>query len=851
MNRCLLIAVFCLFYGMAQDLSATTLPAGFSEAMVNGPAGGWNLPVGMQFENNGRMYVWEKGGRVWFQEYGGSTWTLLIDISDEVGNWGDFGLLGFALDPNFRVNGYIYLMYVVDRYALFNLGTPGYDPTLNDYNSATIGRITRYTARATDGFSSVDYTTRHILLGETKTNGFLLTYDSHGVGSLVFGTDGTLLASCGEGASWSSTDIGSASETYYAQALADGIMQPKENVGAYRAQLVDSLSGKIVRIDPATGDGIPSNPFYDPANPRAARSRVWALGLRNPYRMTLRPNTGSHLPADGNPGVLYIGNVGWTTWEALCVCTGPGRNFGWPAFEGIQAQPSYSILNVQNLDAPNPLYPGSGCSPCFNFTDLLKQNTSVPANQPPFANPCNLSQKIPSTIPQFLVTPPALDWEHGTTLARTWIYDGSGVATAINVGAAGSPVSGSMFSGTCSIGGVWYTGNDFPAQYKNTYFHADFADVGDNWIKNFVFDTNDKPVAVTGFLTMVGGIVALATHPIDGGLYYIDIISQTVRKITYSVNSTAFQADVIGNTNNGTFTDNLWYNGDWINACRYQAASNMTVSVMQAKVAAITGRYKCAVYSDNGGVPSRMLRSTIEVTNAPAGWQTFPLTSSLALTNGGYYWLAIWSDDTNALIYYSDTSGTLQWGQYNYGSWPDPISTSGSNTFNYCIYAYGAAAPVATNMVVVMLEDTSTNLTLLGGGSAVSYAILTNPTNGTLGSLNANTGAVTYTPNTNYFGADNFGFTVSAGGQQATGMVSITVTNPIQITSIALSNNLVTVTWTAISGKSYRLQFKDSLTNASWTDLSPDVSATGSTALGTNAVDAVTQRIYRVKYLGY
>ena len=119
----------------------------------------------------------------------------------------------------------------------------------------------------------MDYSSRRVLLGETKTAGFPILYQSHGVGSLMFGTDGTLLASCGDGASYSSNDIGSAPETYYAQALSDGILKPKENVGAYRAQLVDSLSGKIVRIDPATGDGIPSNPFYDPANPRAARSR--------------------------------------------------------------------------------------------------------------------------------------------------------------------------------------------------------------------------------------------------------------------------------------------------------------------------------------------------------------------------------------------------------------------------------------------------------------------------------------------------------------------------------------------------------------------------------------------------
>ena len=117
--------------------------------------------------------------------------------------------------------------------------------------------------------------------------------------------------------------------------MADNIITDKENVGAFRSQLVDCLNGKILRIDPDTGDGIPSNPFYDPAKPHGAASRVWALGLRNPFRMSLKPGTGSHLRQDGNPGTLYIGDVGWVTWEEQSVVERPGQNFGWPIFEGL------------------------------------------------------------------------------------------------------------------------------------------------------------------------------------------------------------------------------------------------------------------------------------------------------------------------------------------------------------------------------------------------------------------------------------------------------------------------------------------------------------------------------------
>jgi len=54
--------------------------------------------------------------------------------------------------------------------------------------------------------------------------------------------------------------------------------------------------------------------------------------------------------------------------------------------------------------------------------------------------------------------------------------------------------------------------------------------------------------------------------------------------------------------------------------------------------------------------------------------------------------------------------------------------------------------------------------------------MLSGPTNGILGTLNAITGAVTYNPNTNFNGTDFFRFTVSDGSLLATGTVAITVT---------------------------------------------------------------------------
>ena len=72
---------------------------------------------------------------------------------------------------------------------------------------------------------------------------------------------------------------------------------------------------------------------------------------------------------------------------------------------------------------------------------------------------------------------------------------------------------------------------------------------------------------------------------------------------------------------------------------------------------------------------------------------------------------------------------------------------------------------------------------------------------------------------------------------------------PPVITSIQLTNGVVTITWSSVTGGIYRAQYINSLNGGGWTDLSPDVTATGSTATQTNAVGNATQRYYRVVLL--
>src|ERR1044071_9434747 len=598
----------------ATNLSAATVPPGFTESTISGP---WPDAVGLTFESNGRMYVWERTGRVWFKDPSDSGPSLLLDISEEVGAWNDHGMLGFALDPNFRVNGYIYLLYVVDRYYLLNFGNPNYNPISNAYFDATIGRLTRYTCRSSDGFRSIDPASRLILIGETKQTGFPMVSDTHGVGSLVFGEDGTLLVSCGDGASAHAfPDDGGAQDLSYApQAVSDGIIRTKEDVGSFRSQLVDCLNGKVVRIDPATGNGLPSNPYYDAANPRAARSRVWVLGLRNPCRMALRPNTGSHYPADGNPGILYVGDVGWNTWESLKVVTGPKQNFGWPIYEGLSPEPTYGGVasSIFNRDAPNPLYPASGCTQYFSFADLLKEDTLAAGGQPPFSNPCNSSQRIPSSIPQFLHARPVLDWNHSNAITRTPIYDGSGQAQTANVGANGSPVSGTQFRGNCAIGGTWYTGTNFPVAYQNRYY---FADWGQALIKTLTFDANDKPVALSDFASNAGAVVSIVQNPVDGSLYYIgyNYSGATISKLSYTGNRTPIAV---------------------ASANQYYGPTPLAVQFSSSGSSDPDGQSITYSWNFGDGSPASTLANPSHSFSAPAGVQTRYIVTLTVTDSGG------------------------------------------------------------------------------------------------------------------------------------------------------------------------------------------------------------------------
>ena len=83
-----------------------------------------------------------------------------------------------------------------------------------------------------------------------------------------------------------------------------------------------SLDGALLRVDPATGAGLPDNPLADSTDANARR--IVAYGLRNPFRLAVRPGTDE----------VWIGDVGWNTWEEINRVQSPADRRRWRTSAG-------------------------------------------------------------------------------------------------------------------------------------------------------------------------------------------------------------------------------------------------------------------------------------------------------------------------------------------------------------------------------------------------------------------------------------------------------------------------------------------------------------------------------------
>jgi hypothetical protein len=90
--------------------------------------------------------------------------------------------------------------------------------------------------------------------------------------------------------------------------------------------------------------------------------------------------------------------------------------------------------------------------------------------------------------------------------------------------------------------------------------------------------------------------------------------------------------------------------------------------------------------------------------------------------------------------------------------------------------------------------------------------------------------------------SDTKSFTVVVNDKSS----SVVVVSPPILASIVASSGSVTISWSAVAGTRYRVQFKSALNDPSWSDLPEDVTSAGTTAAKTDSMLSETQRSYRV-----
>jgi glucose/arabinose dehydrogenase len=254
------------------------VPTGFSDTVV----AKITLPVGIDATPDGRLMVTTKPGK--FYVVKGSTTTLALDISAatcaKAPGGDERGMLSVAVDPNFASNNFIYIYYSANK------------------SGGCFNRVSRFTMSG----NTVASGSEKVLIDNIKGDGF------HNAGDIVFGGDGNLLISVGDGHCLEGCD-------------------PSNNA----AQDLKNLNGKVLRITP-TG-GIPSgNPFSGTGTARCATGaissgkcqEIYAYGFRNPFRLAVDPNSTSR---------IFVNDVGQNTIEEVDQLKA-GANYGWPKCEG-------------------------------------------------------------------------------------------------------------------------------------------------------------------------------------------------------------------------------------------------------------------------------------------------------------------------------------------------------------------------------------------------------------------------------------------------------------------------------------------------------------------------------------
>ena len=296
-----------------ESTDPTPLPTDFTLRLQE-IASGLSSPVYLTSPAaDSRLFVVEQSGRIRIIENGQLLATPFLDIVSRVGSGGERGMLSVAFHPAYKTNGFFYVYFT---------GTSGEI------------RVERFTVSTNANQANAASSKLILSVPHPRSN--------HNGGLAMFGPDGMLYLGLGDGGGGGDPDLA--------------------------GQNVNTLLGKLLRIDVDTGDpyAIPSgNPF---ANRNDARREIWAYGLRNPWRFAF----------DRSAGNLYVADVGQGAFEEVNVVasTRAGVNYGWSVLEGSSCFGA-SSCNKSGLELPVLEY-GHGNNQCSVTGGFVYRGSAMP-----------------------------------------------------------------------------------------------------------------------------------------------------------------------------------------------------------------------------------------------------------------------------------------------------------------------------------------------------------------------------------------------------------------------------------------------------------------------------------------
>jgi subtilase family serine protease len=185
----------------------------------------------------------------------------------------------------------------------------------------------------------------------------------------------------------------------------------------------------------------------------------------------------------------------------------------------------------------------------------------------------------------------------------------------------------------------------------------------------------------------------------------------------------------------------------------------------------VGGSSGTAPVASNGSVSTNENTAVSGTLSATGSGLTFAIVA-----NPSHGTVSITNASTGAFTY-TPTSGYTGSDSFTFDA-KDSSGTSNTATESVTVSSTAVSPPTASNGSVTTAENTAVNGTLSASGTGtLTFAVVANPSHGSVSITNTSTGAFTYTPTTGYSGSDSFTFDAkNSGGTSNTATESVTVT---------------------------------------------------------------------------